>query len=90
MRSDTNLWRGEVLGHALPQGRSDECAAQDGAHVVGHDFLLLHTAVVLQGEDHWVIRRLGMTKQKTQRRKITLSTNGYVMIVMRDTHTLKA
>lgn len=55
---DTNLWGWEVCGHAVAQGGRDECAAQDGAHVAGHDFLLLHAAVVLQGEDDWVIRCL--------------------------------
>ena len=67
---DANLWRREVCGHAVPQRRRDECAAQDGAHVVGHDLLLFHAAVVLQGEDDRVIRRLGTT---TQRKKLTQS-----------------
>lgn len=55
----TNLRRWEARGHPLPQGGGDKCTAQDGAHVLGHDFLLLHAAVVLQREDHRVVGRLG-------------------------------
>lgn len=63
---DTSLRRWQVCGHAVPQWRGDQCTAQDGAQVLGHDFLLLHTAVVLQGEDHWVVGRLETTRQKTK------------------------
>ncbi len=28
---------------------------------MGHELLLVHTAVVLQGQDHWVLRRLEKT-----------------------------
>lgn len=35
---------------------------------MGHKLLLVHGAVVLQGQDHWVVRRLGK-----QRRKQSLS-----------------
>lgn len=31
---------------------------------MGHELLLVHTAVVLQGQDHWVLRRL--EKQRNQ------------------------
>lgn len=66
---DTYLWRWKAFGHAIPQGGGDEGTAQDGAHVVGHDFLLLHAAVVLQGEDNRVIGRL--RKQREVRTRQT-------------------
>lgn len=54
----TNLRRWEIGGHAVTQGSGDECAPQHGAEVAGHDRLLLHAAVVLQGEDNRIIGRL--------------------------------
>lgn len=54
----TNLRRWEVCGHGVPERGSEKSAAQDGAHVVRHGFLLLHTAVVLQGQDDRIVRRL--------------------------------
>lgn len=54
----TNLWRREICGHGVPQGGGDESAAQDGAHVLGHDLLLRHAAVVLQREDDRIFRSL--------------------------------
>lgn len=57
-RAQKNLWRWEICGHGVPQGGGDESAAQDGAHVVGHDLLLCHAAVVLQREDDRVVRSL--------------------------------
>lgn len=63
-RADTDLRRWEACGHAVAQGRGDEVTAQDGAHVVRHDLLLLHAAVVLQGDDHWVVWCLRMAGNK--------------------------
>lgn len=37
--------------------------------MVGHDFLLLHTAVVLQGDDNWVIGRLGGEQTENKEEK---------------------
>lgn len=54
----TNLRRWEICGHGVPEWGSEKSAAQDGAHVVRHGFLLLHTAVVLQGQDDRIVRRL--------------------------------
>lgn len=56
--AEKNLWRREICGHGVPQGGGDESAAQDGAHVVRHDPLLRHAAVVLQREDDRVVRSL--------------------------------
>ena len=41
------------------QGLSEQLVSQDGSQVSGHDGLLLHGAVVLQGQDQGVRRRLG-------------------------------
>lgn len=61
---NTNLRRWEICRHAVAHGSGNECTAQDGAHVAGHDSLLLHAAVVLQGEDHGVIGRLKKRENK--------------------------
>lgn len=53
-----------MCGHCVPQGGSDESAAQDGAHVVRHDLLLLHAAVVLQREDDRVFGSLKVKERK--------------------------
>lgn len=37
---------------------NQEHVLQDGGHVLGHDLLLLHAAVVLQGDDDRVWRGL--------------------------------
>lgn len=60
----TNLWRWKIGRHDVPEWGSDEGAAQYGAHVVRHDLLLLHAAVVLQGEDDGVIRSLTVKERK--------------------------
>lgn len=61
--TDANLRRWEICGHAITQRRGDECTAKDGAHVAGHDFLLFHAAVVLQGENHWILGCLRKSRQ---------------------------
>lgn len=44
------LWGGE-LGFVSIHWGNQEHVLQDGGHVLGHDLLLLHAAVVLQGDD---------------------------------------
>lgn len=41
----------QILQRLRTEGLSEESAAQDGVEVSGHDCLLLHGAVVLQGQD---------------------------------------
>lgn len=51
----THLRWGDDGGHGAPERLRDECLTQDGDQVVGHELLLVHAAVVLQGQDHWVV-----------------------------------
>lgn len=64
LKTNANLWRGKIGRHDVPEWGSDEGPAQYGAHVVRHDLLLLHAAVVLQGEDDRVIRSLTVKEKK--------------------------
>lgn len=47
------------------EGFGEELMSQDGSEVSGHDCLLLHRAVVLQRQDHWVWRCLEQMKKNT-------------------------
>ena len=51
----TDLGGGEAGGHGAGDGCGDQRLPQDGGHVVGHQLLLGHRAVVLQGKDHRVL-----------------------------------
>jgi len=53
------LWRWELGGDAPVGGGGEELFPQDGLELLGQHLLLLHAAVVLQGQDHWVVRGLG-------------------------------
>lgn len=63
-RLSSDLRRGEVGGHGVPQGLCEQSAAQDGGQVLGHQLLLLNAAVVFQGQDHWELRGLGKYRQR--------------------------
>lgn len=47
------LWGGE-LGFVSIDWSNQEHVLQDGGHVLSHDLLLVHAAVVLQGDDDGV------------------------------------
>lgn len=47
------LWGGE-LGFVSIDWGNQEHVLQDGGHVLSHDLLLVHAAVVLQGDDDGV------------------------------------
>lgn len=48
--------RGWELGGDMPiSSGGEELFPQDGLELLGQDLLLLHAAVVLQGQDHWVV-----------------------------------
>ena len=53
------LWGRELGGDAPIGGGGEELFPQDGLELLGQDLLLLHAAVVLQGQDHRVVRSLG-------------------------------
>lgn len=46
-----NLRRRQIFQGLRTEGLGEKFAAQDGAEVFGHDSLLLHRAVILQGQD---------------------------------------
>ena len=48
------LRRGQVLQSLVVEGLGEQPLAQDGAQVPGHDCLLLHSTVVLKGQDQGV------------------------------------
>lgn len=50
-----HLRGGEVRGHAVSQRLCEQSTSQDGDQVVGHEFLLIHGAMVLQGQDDWIL-----------------------------------
>lgn len=45
------LRRGQILQPLRSEGPGEKFASQDGAQVFGHDGLLLHRAVIFQGQD---------------------------------------
>lgn len=45
------LRRGQILQRLRSEGPGEKFASQDGAQVFGHDGLLLHRAVIFQGQD---------------------------------------
>ena len=53
------LWRGQFVRIHFLEGLSEQLFPQDGSEVSSHDRLLLHGAVVLQGQDERVGRGLG-------------------------------
>lgn len=57
-----NLRGRKTCGHLIAEGFGDQSATQDGDHVLSHDLLLLHTAMVLQRQDHRIFRRLSKNK----------------------------
>lgn len=57
------LRRGQVLQRLVVEGLGEQPLAQDGAQVSGHDRLLLHRTVVLNGQDQGV---RGGLKEKTR------------------------
>lgn len=49
------LWGWELGGDTPIGGGGEELFPQDGLELLGQDLLLLHAAVVLQGQDHRVV-----------------------------------
>lgn len=49
--SNSNLWRRKLLRDRPVQQGGQQRVAQDLTQVLGHDGLLLHTAVVLKRQD---------------------------------------
>lgn len=47
-----------MCGHLISEGFGDQSATQDRDQVLSHGLLLLHSAVVLQRQDHRVLGRL--------------------------------
>lgn len=52
------LWGWELGGDVPIDGSGEELFPQDVLELLGQDLLLLHAAVVLQGQDHRVVRGL--------------------------------
>ena len=53
------LWRGQAVRIQTSERLGEELVSQDGSQLLSHDCLLLHRAVVLQGQDQRVRRCLG-------------------------------
>lgn len=53
------LWGWEPGGDASISGGGEELLPQNVLQLLGQHLLLLHAAVVLQGQDHWEVRSLG-------------------------------
>ena len=49
------LWGWELCGNVPIDGSCEELFSQDVLELLGQNLLLLHAAVVLQGQDHWVV-----------------------------------
>lgn len=49
------LWGWELGGDMPINGSGEELFPQDVLQLLDQDLLLLHTAVVLQGQDHWIV-----------------------------------
>lgn len=47
------------MGNQSVEGGPEQCVPKDGVQELGHDPLLLHAAVVLQGQDDRKLRHLG-------------------------------
>lgn len=45
------LRRGQILQRLRSEGPGEKLGSQDGTQVFGHDGLLLHGAVIFQGQD---------------------------------------
>lgn len=45
------LRRGQILQRLRSEGPGEKFASQDGTQVFGHDGLLIHRAVIFQGQD---------------------------------------
>ncbi|TNN36591.1 hypothetical protein EYF80_053248 [Liparis tanakae] len=58
---ETLLQTTDLLGlqENLPLEILTQLVTEDVVEVLGHDSLLLHTAVVLHGQDDWILRYLG-------------------------------
>lgn len=53
-----HLRRWQAVGGVSIQRLLEQLLPQDVAEVLGHDSLLLHAAVVLDGQDDWIFRYL--------------------------------
>lgn len=69
------LWGWELGGDAPISGGSEELLPQDGLELLGQDLLLLHAAVILQGQDHWVVRGLGSNVHKWRSASVELRSS---------------
>lgn len=49
--TDSNLWRRKLLRDLSIQHGGQQHISQDLTKVLGHDCLLLHTTVILKGQD---------------------------------------
>lgn len=58
-RPRAHLRRRQPDGGLALQRALQQLVTEDVVEVLGHDSLLLNTAVVLHGQDDWVLRHLG-------------------------------
>lgn len=84
------LWGWELGRNSPVDGGGEELFTQDCLELLGQDFLLLHAAVVLQGEDHWVIRGLESSRHSSRSASVGLkciSSSMESFVSSRDLHT---
>lgn len=65
-----NLWGRKLLRDRSIQQGVQQRVTQDLTKVSGHDCLLLHTTVILKGEDNWEVWYLSNRKKETQYSKL--------------------
>lgn len=86
------LWRRQVVRIQISEGLSEQLLSQDGSQVSSHYCLLLHRAVVLQGQDQRVGRCLGGRKglfpaeERTRKSSFQCTYNSYTIWILEVYH----